>query len=125
MILDTNALSALAEKDSSLIEKISNAPRLYVTLVSLGEFAFGIRGSRRRKELEGWLERALERVIVLSPSMETLPFYADVRAELKKSGTPIPANVCWIAALVRQHKMKIVSRDQHFDKVKGVRRLEW
>ena len=37
MILDTNALSALAAKDSALIQRIGSAPRLYLTLISLGE----------------------------------------------------------------------------------------
>ncbi|MDA0345864.1 MAG: PIN domain-containing protein [Verrucomicrobia bacterium] len=125
MILDTNALSALAEKDDQLIEQIMSAPRLYVTLISLGEYQYGINVSRKQKELTRWLTLLLEKVEVLSPGMDTLPHYADIRRELKTAGTPIPANDCWIAALVRQHKMKIVSRDHHFDRVKGVRRLDW
>ncbi len=125
MILDTNALSALAAKDPELIEKIRHAPRLSVTLISLGEYYYGVTVSQRKGELIGWLNLFLERAQVLSPGMDTLPFYADIRNELKRAGTPIPANDCWIAALVRQYKMQLVSRDRHFDWVKGVKRLDW
>jgi tRNA(fMet)-specific endonuclease VapC len=57
--------------------------------------------------------------------MATLPHYASVRSELRQAATPIPANDCWIAALVRQHGMPLLSRDQHFDLVDDIRRLEW
>ncbi len=51
--------------------------------------------------------------------------YADIRVELKKAGSPIPANDVWIAALARQHDLPVVSRDKHFDLVQGVRRVSW
>jgi len=39
-----------------------------------------------------------------------------IRRELKSAGTPIPANDVWIAVLVRQYRLPIVSRNTHFDK---------
>ena len=41
------------------------------------------------------------------------------------AGTPIPANDCWIAALARQHRLPIVSLEEHFDVVDQVRRIAW
>jgi tRNA(fMet)-specific endonuclease VapC len=125
MILDTNAVSALAEKDADLIRRIQSAPRLCVTLISLGEYHYGISQSRKRKEQAAWLDAFLVRAEVLAPTLSTLPHYADIRRELKLAGTPIPANDCWIAALVREYKMPIVSKDHHFDKVDRIRRLDW
>ena len=46
MILDTNALSALADKDASLIERLKEARRLAITSVSLGEYKYGMARSR-------------------------------------------------------------------------------
>lgn len=125
MILDTNAVSALAERDAGLIRRIQTAPRLCVTLISLGEYHYRISQSRKGDELTVWLDAFLGRAEVLAPTLSTLPHYADIRRELKLAGTPIPANDCWIAALVREHKMPIVSKDHHFDKVVGIRRLDW
>jgi predicted nucleic acid-binding protein len=125
MILDTDALSALAERDEDLIRRIRTAPRLYVTLVSLGEYHYGVSRSTKPRELIAWLEAFLEHAEILSPALSTLPHYADVRRELRVSGKPIPANDCWIAALVREHGIPIASRDTHFDHVRGVKRVSW
>ena len=125
MILDTNALSALAEKDARVLRVIGQARRVTVTLISLGEFTFGIRLSSRRGELERWLEAFLKRVEVICPNRETINLYASVRTELRSAGTPTTANDCWIAALVRQHQLPILSLNQHFNLVGNVRRVGW
>ena len=127
MILDTNALSALAGRDENLIDQLSTAPRICTTLISLGEYAYDLTGCTpaRRKQLQAWLDAFLERAEVLSPNRQTIEPYATVRAELKAAGTPIPANDCWIAALARQHKLGLLSKDRHFDRVKGIKRYDW
>ena len=125
VILDTNAISALAEQDKALRELVKVAPRVAVTIISIGEYAFGISQSRHRAELEAWLDALLLKVDVLILEQKTLPFYAEVRGRLKLAGTPIPANDCWIAALAQQHRLPIVSQDRHFDSVKGIERIGW
>ena len=125
MILDTNAISALAEQDKALTELVQAAPRVTVTIISLGEYAFGISQSRHRAELKAWLDALLLKVDILLLEQKTLLFYAEVRSRLKVAGTPIPANDCWIAALAQQHRLPIVSQDRHFDSVKGIQRLGW
>jgi predicted nucleic acid-binding protein len=125
MILDTNAISALAAHEPRLIRQLATASRIAVTLINLGEFEFGILGSSKKATLERWTEAFLERAEVLSPNMQTLTHYAAIRHELKAAGTPVPANDVWIAALVRQHNMPLVSRNRHFDLVDGIDRIEW
>jgi tRNA(fMet)-specific endonuclease VapC len=125
MLLDTNALSALAARDESLLETLESAPRLCVSIISAGEYVYGLTQSRHQNELANWLEAFLSRAELLHVGRKTLPHYAEVRKQLKKDGTPIPANDCWIAALAKEHRLPIVSRDKHFDAVKGVRRIDW
>jgi Predicted nucleic acid-binding protein, contains PIN domain len=125
MLLDTNALSALAAGDETLIQTIEKVPRLCVTIISLGEYSYGIAQSRHEIELARWLDAFLQRADVLYLRRETLPHYAEVRQQLKKDGTPIPANDCWIAALAKEHRLPVVSLDKHFDAVKGLRRISW
>ena len=125
MILDTNALSALLDKDTALLEVIRESRELALPVIVLGEFRFGIGVSRRRDQYETWLRRDLSLFRVLPVVEETSVYYAAVRSELKTSGSPIPANDAWIAALAQQHRMPIVSRDTHFDKVKNIERLGW
>ena len=126
MILDTNAISALAQKNSALVERLKEARQLAVTFVSIAEFAYGIRHSTARRELELWLrEGLLIRAEILFPDLSTAEHYADIRSELRRKGTPIPANDIWIAALVRQHSLPILSLDRHFDLVRGMSRFNW
>lgn len=125
MLLDTNALSALAARDETLITVLESAPRLCVCIISLGEYVYGLTLSRHQEELANWLEAFLARAELLHIGRKTLPHYAEVRRQLKNDGTPIPANDCWIAALAKEHRLPIVSRDKHFDAVKAVRRISW
>lgn len=125
MILDTNAVSALQEKDENLITKIRDQPALILNLISLGEYRFGLDGSKHRTAILKWLDVLIQRATVLSPDLETLPFYSQIRHELKSARTPIPGNDVWIAALCRQHKLTVISRDAHFDKVNRLHRITW
>ena len=51
--------------------------------------------------------------------------YAGLRVALRRLGRPIPANDAWIAALALQHRLPVLSRDEHFDVVVGIERKSW
>ena len=53
---------------------------------------------------------------------ETNIVYAGLRGALKPRGRLIPANDAWIAALAMEHGLSLLSRDTHFDVVRGLRR---
>ena len=125
MILDTNGLSALAEGEPALEPLLRKAAQIALPVIVLGEYRYGIAHSRERKHYEEWLTAYLSRFRILEVDEETTISYRDVRTELKRDGTPIPANDVWIAALCRQHRLPLLSRDRHFDAVPGIRRLAW
>ncbi len=125
MILDTNAISALAERDPDIISAISSLPKLTLNLISLGEYRFGIDGSFQKELLQQWLDMLMRQSVLVAPRLETLSHYSQIRHELKKAGTPIPANDLWIAALCREHGLPLLSKDKHFDEVQGLLRMEW
>ena len=125
MILDTDALSAVADGEPRAVAQIARARMIAVPVIVLGEYRFGFSQSRRRADYERWLDQFLSLCQVLEVGADTAVRYAEVRCELRHAGTPIPANDAWIAALCRQHALPILSRDGHFDLVKGIRRLTW
>lgn len=125
MILDTNALSAWAEGLPTVEAPMRAARRLVVPSIVLGEYLFGIRQSRYRSRYENWLRRNLPSVERAAITEETAAIYADIRAELKRTGTPIPSNDVWIAAVARQVSLPILSNDAHFDVVAGLGRIEF
>ncbi|MEI6236601.1 MAG: type II toxin-antitoxin system VapC family toxin [Planctomycetota bacterium] len=125
MILDTNGLSAWFDGDPSIIRVLSNQPMLALPVIVLGEYQYGLHGSRLRTILEPRLFQ-LERLLrVLDITRETAKAYATVRSELKRTGKLIPANDAWIAALAIEHGMPVLSRDTHFDHVPGLKRVGW
>ena len=125
MILDTNALSAVADGEASAVAHLGKAERVVVPVVVLGEYRFGIAQSRHRATYESWLQEWIAVVIVLNIDEETTHSYSAIGLELKKKGKPIPANDLWIAALCRQHSLPLLSRDRHFDVIPGLRRVAW
>ena len=125
MILDTNALSAVADGEDSAIELVARVERLAVPVIVLGEYRLGIAQSRQKASYESWLRQWIAAVLVLDIDEETTRSYAAIGLELKKTGRPIPVNDLWVAALCRQHSLPLLSRDRHFDLVSGLRRLDW
>ena len=125
MILDTNALSAVADGEDGPMDLVAGADRIAVPVIVLGEYRLGIAQSRHRASYESWLREWVEAVTVLDIDDGTTHSYSDIGFELKSKGKPIPTNDLWIAALCRRHSLPLVSRDQHFDFVSGLRRLDW
>lgn len=62
---------------------------------------------------------------MLAATAETTVAYAALRVSLKRAGRPIPANDAWIAALALQHRLPVLSRDEHFDAVPDLERTAW
>lgn len=125
MILDTNALSAVADASPEISAAWSRATEIAIPVIVLGEYRYGIAQSRWRDRHESWLRQSLSFCRVLEITDPTTLHYAEVRAQLRKAGKPIPSNDLWIAALCRQYNLPILSRDKHFDWVEGVRRIAW
>jgi tRNA(fMet)-specific endonuclease VapC len=125
MILDTNALSALAGRDPALIRLLNDGEDPSLSFVAVAEFQFGLLGSTRPHAGFELLEQLARSVPVIYPNADTLPYYAAIADQLKRAGRPIPHNDMWTGALARQHSLPVVSRDRHFDWITGLQRLEW
>ena len=125
MILDTNALSAFVDGTPEVSAILRLQHRAAIPVIVLGEFRYGILGSRHRKRYEDWLATHLPHFDLLAITAGTTPAHASLRATLKRLGRPISANDAWIAALAMQHGLPILSRDVHFDAVPDVRRIGW
>jgi tRNA(fMet)-specific endonuclease VapC len=125
MILDTNALSAIADDDPDVIAFLARSDQIAIPVIVLGEYRYGVRQSRHRAAYEAWLRELLRDCIVIDVNEATATHYAEVATDLKRIGKPIPANDLWIAALCRQHSLPLLSRDRHFDFVAGIKRIDW
>ena len=71
MILDTNALSGLAEGDREAGQVVARLERAYVPVIVLGEYRFGIVQLRHKDQHERWLARMLSLCTVLDMDSQT------------------------------------------------------
>lgn len=125
MILDTNAISALLDGNQQMSQILRKDSKHHLPLGVIGEYLFGLQSSEYGKRLESLFRRLEADSEILYPDRQTANSYATIRHDLKKRGRPIPEGDLWIAALARQHKLKIVSHDTHFDLVTDVQRIAW
>ncbi len=125
MILDTNALSAWLDGDSALRRHLETADSILLSPIALGEFRFGISRSRHRAAYEQRLRLIEEDFSPLPITGATAAHYALLRRQLAERGRSIPWHDLWIAAQARQHRMAVLSRDEHFDAVADLQRISW
>jgi len=97
----------------------------YLPLTVLGElFAGAYRVSRREHALQQ-IRLLLTVAVLLPPDDATAQTYGEIHGELAKAGTPIPQNDVWIAALAREHRLPLVTRDAHFALISNLTVLDW
>src|SRR5262245_19384934 len=86
LILDTNALSAFADGEEGVGAILREQPRAAIPVIVLGEFRYGIAGSRHRGAYEQWLDAHLRDFDLLAITAETTIPYASLRVTLKRLG---------------------------------------
>lgn len=125
MILDTNAVSALADRDAGLLALLDGADRAFLSFVAVAEFRFGLLGSKKGEAGIIFLEALTASIPTLYPDAQTVDDYSRIADQLKRSDRPIPQNDMWTAALALQTGMPVLTMDRHFDFVEGIARVGW
>lgn len=125
LALDTNAYTAAARGEKKAVALLQAATRLYLPFVVLAElrggFAAGTQNLKNEASLTAFL--GASGVSVLYPDEQTTHHYATVYAQLRRQGTPIPTNDLWIAAIVLQHDLTLLTSDAHFTHIPQLARV--
>ncbi|MBI5211343.1 MAG: type II toxin-antitoxin system VapC family toxin [Elusimicrobia bacterium] len=123
VLLDTNAYAALLSGDRKVHAVLAEAEAVYLSVIVLGELHAGFRGGSRRSENERLLREFLGRPTVtpLLLTLETADIFGEIKDRLKAAGSPIPVNDIWLAAQAVETGSVLVSYDDHFRKVAGLR----
>ena len=122
LVVDTNAYSAFLRGLAPAVDAIAAADEVHVPLIVLAEllagFALGSRPDANRARFERFM--ASHRAVLMKPDEKTARHYADIYSDLRALGRPIPTNDLWIAALVRQFRIPLLTYDRHFSAVPGL-----
>ena len=123
IFLDTNAYSAYRRGDERVLEALSENDRVFVSLFVIGELMYGFRGGnvepRNRRELRSFLNKPTVRLEL--PTYETADLFGEIKEKLRSKGAPIPTNDLWIAAHCIELGARLITFDQHFVQVEGLR----
>jgi tRNA(fMet)-specific endonuclease VapC len=126
-LFDTSVVIAAFRNERAVADRLRKVPAtsLFIPTIVLGELTFGALASSR-------VEENLRRLWDFETTANTLPcdaaaarFYGEIKSDLKRRGSPLPENDIWIAAIARQHRLTLVTRDTHFARVAGLEVESW
>jgi len=125
MFLDTNFLIDLEEETGAACvgpaRRFLNTHRgelVVVSVIALGELAAGMEDSEAvRTFLRGF------RVATLKPEIALAA--AAIDRELQATGARLGENDNWLAGFARYYGTPLVSNDEAFDRVRGLRRVAY
>jgi tRNA(fMet)-specific endonuclease VapC len=116
---DTNAYSSYLAGDKQVLEALSQAGIVYISIFVLGELHAGFKGGLKEKENLAILDTFLAKptVQVLDATIETAELFGTLKNTLKKLGRPLPVNDVWIAAHAMETGSTIITHDRHFSEI--------
>ena len=128
-LLDTNHLSAYLDGQPGPEDRIENAlrrgDRVGVCLPVLCEYRAGIRGSKHFRRNLAKLQSALTVLRVWQIDEQTIAEFGELFWEVRAVGRHLAQFDMLIAGVARRNKMTLLSGDQDFNGVKGVKLENW
>ena len=122
LCLDTSAYSFLRKDHPETARLIRRASAVFVPVIAIGELRAGFRLGRIEDENNSKLAAFLcePMVRLLEVDEEAASLYADLFADLRLAGKPLPTNDIWIAALALREGAVVLTFDEHFRNIPRV-----
>ncbi len=123
ILLDTNAYARFLVDDQQVLYALASADVVFMSIFVLGELHAGFSGGSKYQENCTVLQRFLSKspVKILNGSLETAEIFGSLKNTLKRAGTPLPINDVWIAAHAIESGSVVITYDEHFRKIPGLR----
>jgi tRNA(fMet)-specific endonuclease VapC len=123
ILVDTNAYVSFLAGDRAVLDALAEAGTVYLSIFVLGELYAGFKGGNREIANINILREFISKptVRILDANSETAEIFGLLKSTLKSAGTPLPINDVWIAAHAMEVGAMIVTYDNHFEKIPGIR----
>lgn len=123
ILLDTNAYVSYLRGDDKVLDYLARAENVYMSVFVLGELFAGFKAGKKEKENRRILEKFLQKptVSILEATVETADIFGLIMALLRQTGKPLPINDIWIAAHALETGSVLVTYDEHFRMIPGLR----
>ena len=129
MILDTDILVALLKGEPDAIQTIraleEKNDRIATTAVTAYELLKGAYISSKPKENIEKVQEIISNVQVLDLSLKACEEASKIYRDLRKAGSLIGEFDVLITAIARMYDEIIMTRDEHFTFIRGIKVTEW
>jgi len=127
-LLDTNTVSYILKGNVPRVrERLVKVPmaQVAISVITEAELRFGVARRPEATRLKIAVEEFLLRVVVLPWNSEAAKRYAQIRAALESAGEPMGNLDMMIAAQALAAGVVLVTSDQVFRRVKGLKTEDW
>jgi tRNA(fMet)-specific endonuclease VapC len=126
--LDTNIVTKLLRGDIADIERsLQSIDSFFIPWAVHGELLSGIKAGSNPVKYDAILEDFLNQNYVIrsdTTADDTIPFYAEIYAWLRRKGTPVSPNDLWVAAECAQKGLPLYTLDKDFLLIPQVLRFQ-
>ena len=116
-ILDANIVIDIFRGDAITIKAISQLNKIYVPVIVIGESYYGANKSNQTNKKILEIEQLKQRVEILEVNELISKYYGEIKDQLRKKGKPIPENDIWMAAIVKEKGLPLLTNDKHFQDI--------
>lgn len=122
-LIDTDWIISFLNGRPAAVEFVGSlhVEQIHVSVVSCGEVLEGVQHPDASDKLRQFASLASE-LSLLPVNLNVAQAYARERARLRATGMLVPENDLWIAATALVHDLQLVSGDQHFSRIHGLKR---
>ena len=122
-LLDADWIISFLNGRSEAVEAVSRLADegIVVSIITWGEIYEGLLAVPEPERRLAQFEEFTLNLDLIAPDIVVARYYAQTRAQLRSQGLLIPDNDLWIAATALAFDLTLVSRDDHFTRIPGLR----
>ncbi len=125
LMLDTNAVSALAKGRAETLVALLEERTYCVSVITEAELRFGLARRQVNADLRRIVENFLRTTDIRPWNSDCAEHYASLRSELEIRGKPLAPMDLLIATHALAEDCTLISADRAFTQVPGLRVLDW
>jgi len=126
-MLDTDTLSLIVRKNSSVIENLINHEHdeICISSISYAELLYGLE-KKGSEKLFSEVNTIAGKLSIVDFDQYQSKLYGKIRAELEKSGTPLgDMDMLIAAAAMSQDAVLVTHNIKHFSRINGIKTEDW
>ncbi len=125
-LVDTSVLIEIENENSEIIEKLmqlKDAPNaeFCISFFNFCEVYYGVLQKSEKHKMA--VQERLQEYKILNTTLSTGILFCNLLFQLKKKGTLISQFDIFIAAFAIEHNLILLTRDDHFQRIPGLRVL--